>query len=971
MNEESIFLTALEKSSVGERSAYLDEACAGDLDLRARVEALITEHENPGSFLDGPPLVRNRTDLSQSTLLERDGTVVGRYKLLEQIGEGGFGVVFMAEQLEPVRRNVAVKIIKPGMDSKPVIARFESERQALAMMDHQNIAKVLDAGTTDLGRPYFVMELVKGSPITQFCDDHKLTPDQRLELFIPVCHAIQHAHQKGIIHRDIKPSNVLVCHFDGEPVPKVIDFGVAKAIDQRLTNQTVFTKFGQIIGTLEYMSPEQAEMSQLDIDTRSDIYSLGTLLYELLTGTTPFEADRLRSAAFDEMRRIIREEVPQLPSQRLTTIENLRTVTAKRRVDAQSLRRIVRGELDWIVMKSLEKQRTRRYESATNLARDLRRYLKREPVEAGPPSRAYQLRKFVSRNRAAVVTACTLLAVLCLGVIGTSMGMARARNEAVKASVFAERNMKLAESEQAAKRETEDQLRIVKAWGLTAYSQATRNRFPVRSLLLARESVAVTWGHDKTVTPIAHESLLSAVSDFGGRPLVGHKGGSGSLQGVWTLDISADGRWLVSGSLDGTVRLWDLKADDISGSSVELSGHAGVLTAAFITADSRWIVAGSWNMPIRQRGSVYLWDLHAEQPSKMPVHLPNDAGVSAAAASVNGRWLVTGSVDGAVRHWDLHAVAPSSSAVLLHDHEQLTMAVAIDSTGQRIAAQNGVNLRLWNLTSDGIRRESYSLTAQKFAAGVLKISPDDRWLISGGTDGSIVRWNMSSTPPSGSRARLEGHTGAITSMSISTDSKWLATASFDKTARLWNLTDPDPSVTSRLLWGHRDLVQTIAISPDDRWLATGDRDAVVRVWDLKSENPVEDFVELRGHERRAWAVKFTPDSRWLVTAGMDPTVRMWAIGKDGPRVSSWIKHCAPVEITVSPNGRWLATGADSALYLWKVRGEGVRFEPFAELRGHATNTSPRGDFTTSIAFSHNAAGWLPWKHKSRWLDCGI
>ena len=336
------------------------------------------------------------------------------------------GVVYMAEQTEPVERRVALKIIKPGMDTRQVIARFEAEEQALAMMDHPNIAKVLDAGATDSGRPYFVMELVKGIPITTYCDQQHLTPKERLQLFIPVCQAVQHAHQKGIIHRDLKPTNILVALYDGQPVPKVIDFGVAKATGARLTEKTMFTQYGQVVGTLEYMSPEQANLNQLDVDTRSDIYSLGVLLYELLTGCTPFDRQRLRSAAFDEMMRIIREEEPPKPSTRLSTIDTLPSVAANRKIEPKKLSALVRGELDWIVMKALEKDRARRYETATGFANDIQRYLNDEAVVACPPSRTYRFRKFARRNKAALATSAVVAAALLLGLVGTSWQMLRA-----------------------------------------------------------------------------------------------------------------------------------------------------------------------------------------------------------------------------------------------------------------------------------------------------------------------------------------------------------------------------------------------------------------------------------------------------------------------------------------------------------------------------------------------------------------
>ena len=338
-------------------------------------------------------------------MTEVPGTVIGPYKLLEQIGEGGFGVVFMAEQQRPVRRRVALKVIKPGMDTRQVIARFEAERQALALMDHPNIARVLDAGATESGRPYFVMELVRGIPLSEFCDQNRLTVGERLELFITVCHAVQHAHQKGIIHRDIKPNNVLVTLHDGTPVAKVIDFGVAKATGQQLTEKTLFTSFAQMIGTPLYMSPEQAEMSGLDVDTRSDIYSLGVMLYELLTGTTPFDQERMRTAGYDEVRRIIREEEPAKPSARISTLNRAATtVSANRKSDPSRLSQLFRGELDWIVMKALEKDRNRRYETAAAFAADVQRYLDDEAVEACPPSARYRFRKFARRNKAAFLT---------------------------------------------------------------------------------------------------------------------------------------------------------------------------------------------------------------------------------------------------------------------------------------------------------------------------------------------------------------------------------------------------------------------------------------------------------------------------------------------------------------------------------------------------------------------------------------
>jgi len=434
-NLESVFHEARRIHGDVERGAYLEKSCAGDLEMRERLERLLAADRELGSFLAAeetqlaPSGGRSRLGpkpASGSALsTEQPGTIIGRYKLLQQIGEGGFGVVYMAEQEQPVRRKVALKIIKLGMDTRDVIARFEQERQALAMMDHPNIARVLDAGATDTGRPYFVMELVKGIPITAYCDGQNMSFRDRLSLFVQVCGAVQHAHQKGIIHRDLKPSNVLVTHVDDKPVPKVIDFGIAKATQQKLTEQTMFTHFGQFMGTPAYMSPEQADPLGLDVDTRSDIYSLGVLLYELLTGATPFEINTLRGAALDEIKRIIIERDPPRPSTRLSTLgEGLPAVARQRGLEPKKLGTILRGELDWIIMKALEKDRTRRYETATEFARDIERYLNQEPVAAGPPSVSYRMQKFVRRNRTAVALA-TAGSIALVGFAATMAVQAR------------------------------------------------------------------------------------------------------------------------------------------------------------------------------------------------------------------------------------------------------------------------------------------------------------------------------------------------------------------------------------------------------------------------------------------------------------------------------------------------------------------------------------------------------------------
>ncbi len=482
MTEETLFDLLL-KTPEAQRPALLDRACEGKPELRRRVEVLLKADAAPAQYLAQPPAMDATTGFGGTTSFaagDVPGIVIaGRYKLLEEIGEGGMGTVWMAQQLEPVKRLVAIKLIKAGMDSKAVLARFEAERQALAMMDHPNIAKVLDGGIDipsashpltpapspqrgegrKTGRPYFVMELVKGTPITKFCDERKLSLKERLELFVPVCQAIQHAHQKGVIHRDIKPSNVLIALYDDKPVPKVIDFGIAKATGTQLTEQTLNTGFGAIVGTPEYMSPEQASLNNLDIDTRSDVYALGVLLYELMTGTTPVDTKSLGKAAMLEVLRIVREVEAPKPSYKLSTSDALPSISANRGTEPARLSKLMKGELDWVVLKALEKDRTRRYDTANGLARDIQRYLADEVVEARPPSAGYRLRKFMKRHRGQVIAASLVMLALLAGIVGTTIGLIDARKQRQLAVAAQQAEAERAEGERQAKQKAEEEMR--------------------------------------------------------------------------------------------------------------------------------------------------------------------------------------------------------------------------------------------------------------------------------------------------------------------------------------------------------------------------------------------------------------------------------------------------------------------------------------------------------------------------------
>ena len=451
---QSLFLAAHELLDPTARRALLDRECAGDDELRQRVAALLSAHDATAGF-GNEPSGRTHDATVNSALNMRAGEQIGRFKLIESIGEGGMGTVWVADQQEPVRRKVAIKLIKAGMDSRQVLARFEAERQALAMMDHPNIARVFDGGMTEQGRPYFVMEYVKGIPLTEYCDQAKLSLEERLDLFMPVCQAVQHAHQKGIVHRDLKPSNILICLYDGNPVPKVIDFGLAKAMHQSLTDQSLHTAHGMMVGTPLYMSPEQAEHNNLDVDTRTDIYSLGVILYELLTGTTPLERQQLKEAAYNEVLRLIKEVEPPKPSTRLSGSDSLPSIAAQRSIEPRQLGKSLTGDLDWIVMKALDKERSRRYETANGLARDIDRYLSDEAVDACPPTAAYRFQKFVKRNRGQVIAASMVLLALVIGIAGTTWGWLEAKHQQQLAEKARQAEAERSEGERQAKQEAE------------------------------------------------------------------------------------------------------------------------------------------------------------------------------------------------------------------------------------------------------------------------------------------------------------------------------------------------------------------------------------------------------------------------------------------------------------------------------------------------------------------------------------
>jgi WD40 repeat protein len=895
----SIFLDAVENLAPEQWSAYLDAACAGNEELRRRVEVLLRAHGQPNSLLDLPEKLAATTD---GPVAEGPGTVIGPYKLLEQIGQGGFGVVFMAEQTEPVRRKVALKILKPGMDSRQVVARFEAERQALAMMDHPNIAKVFDGGATASGRPFFVMELVKGVPITDYCDQNHFTPRQRLDLFLPVCQAVQHAHQKGIIHRDLKPSNVLVSRHDATPVVKVIDFGVAKALGQELTDKTLFTGIAQMIGTPLYMSPEQAGMSDLDIDTRSDIYSLGALLYELLTGTTPFTKERFKRAAYDDIRRIIREEEPPRPSTRLSeSKDSLLSISAQRQTEPAKLTKLVRGELDWIVMKCLEKERQRRYETANGLATDIQRYLADEPVTAGPPSAWYPFRKFARRHKTALMT----VAVVVVAVVLTVATLVVSTTITWRAN----RDLQQALDREHESLERERQNAYYQRIALAEREWSTNNLNRMLQLLDECPPDLRGWEWHylqrlrlKTLPPLRHESAVFCAAF---RP-DGQHIASASQDGkvtfwdarTWqqifqfrahekharSVAFSHDGRLLATTSWDKTVNIWDVQtlASDRNPSPLRTLTHHGVVWNAVFSPDGQRL-ASAGNRPAPRSGNfaeVKIWDPIAGQGVYTLEGQEREIW-SALAFSPDGRTLGTGHIESrdglvgnVVQLWEANTGQKTRT---LAGHTQPIHSLAFSPDGRCLASGGGKphdfigadgELKLWD-TQTG--RERFDLPAQ-LRVYALAFSPDGRRLVSAGVDQTIKLWD----PATGREVlTLRGHRGIVRSLAFSPDGQQLVSASHDMTVRVWDATpltgQTDPAY--RTLRGHQGEVTSVAYSPDGRYLASASLDRMVKIWDQRTG---QELQTLTGHPAAVRSVAFSPDGRWLASrSGRDLTVKIW------------------------------------------------------------------------------------------------
>jgi WD40 repeat protein len=810
------------------------------------------------------------------------------------------------------------------MDSRAVIARFEAERQALAMMDHPNIAKVLDAGTTESGRPYFVMELVRGARITEHCDRAKLSASQRLELFVQVCSAVQHAHQKGIIHRDLKPSNVLVTLHDGVPVPKVIDFGIAKAVEGRLTDLTIYTELNQFIGTPAYMSPEQAEMSGLDIDTRSDIYSLGVLLYELLTGKTPFDAKELLALGLDEMRRTIRHKDPVRPSTRLSTMlqGELTTTAQSRQSDAPKLISLLRGDLDWIVMKALEKDRTRRYETANGLAADLKRFLANEPVVARPPSTAYRLQKAIRRNKLAFAAAGVVSAALALGTVVSTWQAVLA----TRAQRAADSNAKRADTETVLARTKEAEAKL-------SLEQAQRNLY-VANMRLAQQA----WEENNLARL---RELLNETEDYPDRGFEwfywqaqSHqelRSLRGHTDSVLSVALSPDGERIATGSVDHTARIWD------SGSGKQLLlliGHVAPVCSVAFSPDGKRIATASrdqtakiWKtatgellLTIRELDALNsvafspdghrlmtgggarratIWN--ATDGTLLQTLEGHTRTVTAAAFSPDGRRIATASQDRTLRIWDAITGKPMLE---LKGHTNVVAALAFSSDGQRIVSGSADSTaRIWSAVSG-----KQLVSAAGVGAGILSVafSVDGRRVVTGGADRLVRIWDAASGVQ---LFQLKGHAGDINCLAVSADGQRIVSAGNDRTAKLWVAGASQEPLSLRAQPSEFGGL-SLAFSPNGRQLLTGGSENKVVVWDTTSGKVLHALL---GHTSEAGGT-FSPDGQRILTSSLDSTVRIWE-AETGNELFS-LKELSMAGGQFSPEGKRILTSSGNSATIW-------------------------------------------------------
>jgi eukaryotic-like serine/threonine-protein kinase len=918
-SERELFFEALEKATSAERASYLDEACGKDRRLRHRVQVLLDHHFHQDGFMKDSAVKRDDFGADTAEVTESPGTVIGHYRLVEQIGEGGFGVIYEAEQLEPVQRKVALKIIKLGMDTKEVIARFDAERQALARMDHPNIARVFDAGATHSGRPFFVMELVPGIPITAFCDQHRLSTDERLDLFLKVCYAVQHAHQKGVIHRDLKPTNILVTSLDHSPVPKVIDFGVAKAIGQRLTRQTLVTRVEQLIGTPVYMSPEQAEWSGLDVDTRSDVYTLGVLLFELLTGTTPFEPATINHMALDEVRRIIRETEPPKPSTRLHALgQHLTDIAQRRRTAPAQLPKLIRGDLDWIVMKALEKDRRRRYDTVNAFAQDIEHHLHHEPVKARPPGQLYRAGKFVRRHRAGVAVATLILVALVTGLSVALLGLRQATRERNRA-LAAEQTVHATLNRMEIQRAKEFFSRDDAPSGLAMLAFTLRSNPDDRSIAewlvneLTQRSFAVP-----LIEPIQHEDM------------------------VHFAQFSPDGTQVLTACRNNTARLWNAATGRPVTPPLEHERdriRAGEYLEGLHPLHADWRPDGARIATASADGSARLWDARTGQPATDP--LLHGELVTWIRFSPDSKLVVTACKDGRVRLWSAETGWPAGPML---SHSDWVNSVEFSPDGKRlVSASDDATARVWEIPSgQQIGAPMRHARWVRYAC----FSPDGRRILTASQDSTARIWDAATGQP---MSPPLPHRQIVVAASFSPDGRWVATASFDKTARIWDAFTGEP-VGEPLR--HRSTVRSVAFSPDGFRVVTASEDGTARIWDARSGEPLSEPIS---HAGSVWSAQFSPDGQRLVTASSDGTARIWEV-KPGQAIGLRLPHTSGVNwIQWSADGHWAYT-CGSGMWSWST-ANGVNQHHIYSPTFPIGNVSPDNRFFATVIETNSVCIW--------------
>lgn len=1011
VDEKAVFNIARQIQSPDARTDYVRQACGNDHQAMSRVIALLVQHDNTLGFLE-KPAVRNPT-LGQATPVPA-GTRIGPYKLLQRLGEGGMGTVWMAEQEKPVRRMVALKLIKSGLDNRQIVARFEAERQALAMMEHPNIARVLDAGTTPDGQPYFVMDLVRGIPITDYCNQNKLSINERLELYAAVCNAVQHAHQKGILHRDLKPANVLVAQFDGKPVPKIIDFGLAKALQHlnKLTDTTLFTEFGQVVGSLQYMSPEQAELNQLDLDTRTDIYSLGVILYELLTGSTPLEKEELQKAAILKVLETIREKDPPRPSVRLSssTQAAVNGISEQRRIEPEKLKSLLRGDLDWIVMKALEKDRGRRYPTAQELAEEIRRLLSGDPVRARPPSIGYVVSKYVRKHRGPILAFGAIASLLVLGLAATNWFRIQAAThkqvadtQTAKVNVETQRAIQtelelLAEKKIAEQKATEaasarqktyaaHMVQAQAAWEIARLDETLRllemyrppegesggpddlRGFEWYYLDRATHAyltniqgdggayISVAYSPDgKRIASCAENNEVKIWDSVSGQMLLTLKGHTTVIMSV---AFSPNGKWLASASShpENVVKIWDAT----NGTELRtLKGHTETVTFVAFSPDSTQLASTSNDRTIK------VWNV--EGGIELHTMKEHNAQVHSAAFSPTGKQLATASADGTVKLWD---VAKAEVALTFDKHSTWVYGVAFSPDGKRIASASGdKTVMIWDAETGAIHRTLEGHTDQ---VNGVAFSPDGTRLASASVDRTVRVWETNYGAPV---STLKGHTGPVTAVAFSTDGQHLASVG-GGSVKVWDTTirkEPveleiggfslafcpdgkrlsngrvmyDTSTGESLVTfrGHSETIIDLAISPDGDRVATASFDKTIKIWD--AANGME-LLTLAGHNDGASAVAFSPDGKQVASGSYDRTIKIWDV-ESGKLLRTLHGHTGSVvDLAFSPDGQRLASAGeypDNTARLW----DATNGEVVGTLLGH--------EYTVhSVTFSQDGK-WL-------------